>query len=63
VLEQRYGSLFASSAYSEFRPRVQGTDPSAYAQNRRIEISLVLRDTSARALIDEYMQNLAPQAP
>jgi chemotaxis protein MotB len=63
VLSERYGSLFASTAYSEFRPRAQGASEAAYAQNRRIEISLVLRDSSARALIDEYMQNLAPKAP
>jgi chemotaxis protein MotB len=61
ALEQTYGGYFASSAYSEFRPLRSGQDEQAYAQNRRIEISVVLRDASVRTLIDEYMRGVAPQ--
>lgn len=65
ALETNYGSYFASSAYSEFRPRRNEKTESAYEQNRRIEISVVLRDASVRGLIDEYMRGTvpAPQAP
>ncbi len=62
ALEQSYGSYFASSAYSEFRPRRSEKNEGAYEQNRRIEISVVLRDASVRGLIDEYMRGV-PVAP
>ena len=38
VLEQSFGSYFASSAYSEFRPLDPAKTESAYERNRRIEI-------------------------
>lgn len=60
ALEQSFGSYFASSAYSEFRPLSTDRSEQAYEQNRRIEISVVLKDASIRGLIDEYMQNLDP---
>jgi chemotaxis protein MotB len=60
TLEASYGSYFASSAYSEFRPVRGEKNEQAYEQNRRIEISVVLRDASARGLIDEYMRGVAP---
>lgn len=60
ALEERYGSYFASSAYSEFRPLRTGQSPDAYAQNRRIELSVVLRDASVRQLIDAYMRGVDP---
>ncbi|MET0344262.1 MAG: OmpA family protein [Polyangiales bacterium] len=59
-LEERYGSYFASSAYSEFRPLRPGQSPDAYAQNRRIELSVVLRDANVGKLIDAYMQGVDP---
>jgi chemotaxis protein MotB len=66
TLEESYGSYFASSAYSEFRPVDPGTTEAAYQQNRRIEISVVLKDAGTREVIDHYMQNQNPalrQAP
>jgi chemotaxis protein MotB len=64
-LEQSYGSYFAASAYSEFRPRSQEKTEAGFQQNRRIEISVVLKDASVRDVIDQYMRNLNPalQAP
>jgi chemotaxis protein MotB len=59
-LEQVYGSYFASSAYSEFRPLNPAKTEAAYQQNRRIEISVVLKDASVRDVIDEYMHNVDP---
>jgi chemotaxis protein MotB len=62
TLEASYGSYFASSAYSEFRPRRSEKNEAAYEQNRRIEISVVLRDASVRGMIDEYMRGVVPAA-
>jgi chemotaxis protein MotB len=59
-LEQSYGSYFASSAYSEFRPVSAEQTEAAYTQDRRIEISVVIKDASVRAMIDEYMRNVSP---
>jgi chemotaxis protein MotB len=60
TLENQYGSFFAASAYSEFRPVNAEKNETAYRQNRRIEISVVLKDASVRDVIDEYMKNLDP---
>jgi chemotaxis protein MotB len=64
-LEGTYGGYFASSAYSEFRPVSQEATEQGYRQNRRIEISVVLKDAGVRDVIDQYMENLNPmlQAP
>jgi chemotaxis protein MotB len=59
-LEDKYGEYFASSAYSEFRPVEQGKNEAAFQQNRRIEISVVLKDAGIRGVIDEYMKNQVP---
>jgi chemotaxis protein MotB len=59
-LERNYGEYFASSAYSEFRPVDQGKTEAAFQQNRRIEISVVLKDAGIRSVIDDYMRNQVP---
>src|SRR3569623_1338790 len=64
ALEQSYGAYFAASAYSEFRPLNPGKTEAAYEQNRRIELSVVLKDASVRGVIDEYMKTVgAPGTP
>jgi chemotaxis protein MotB len=55
-LADRYGSYFAASAYSKFRPINRDKTEAAYQQNRRIEISVVPRDSSVRKVIDEYVR-------
>jgi chemotaxis protein MotB len=60
TLEQSYGSYFSSSAYSESRPVNREKTEAAFEQNRRIEISVVLKDASVRGLIDEYMRSVNP---
>lgn len=55
-LEQKYASFFASSAFSEFRPIDPSESETAYERNRRIEISVALKDANVRKLIDQYMQ-------
>jgi chemotaxis protein MotB len=59
-LEESYGGYFASSAYSEFRPVQPGKTEADFERNRRIEVSVVPKDSSMRSLIDAYMQNLDP---
>ncbi|HEY6877360.1 MAG TPA: OmpA family protein [Polyangiales bacterium] len=61
TLEQEYAGYFASSAYSESRPVSAARNEQAYEQNRRIEISIVLKDGSVRGLIDDYTKSV--QAP
>ncbi len=56
-LESKYGKYFAASAYSEFRPISSGTSDSAMAQNRRIEISIILRDSNVQDVIDDYLED------
>jgi chemotaxis protein MotB len=63
ALEESFGSFFASSAFSEFRPINEAKTEVAFEQNRRIEISLVLKDTNVRKIIDEYVQGAAPPPP
>ncbi len=57
ALSDAYGSYFAASAYSKFRPINNGKGEDAYRQNRRIEISVVPRDANLRKIIDDYMGN------
>ena len=63
TLEQSYGSYFAASAFSKFRPIDSGKTEQAYAQNRRIEISLGLKDANVRKVIDDYMRAIEPVSP
>ncbi len=60
ALADSYGSYFAASAFSKFRPISQGKTETAYQQNRRIEISVVPKDDNIRTVIDAYMKNMAP---
>jgi len=62
TLEVSFGSYFASSAYSEFRPLNPSKTEAAYEQNRRIEISVVLKDANVSGVIDEYMRSVANPA-
>jgi len=63
TLAESYGSFFAASAYSKFRPIATDQTEAAYQQNRRIEISVVPKDTNVRRVIEEYMQKSAPPPP
>lgn len=57
MLESRYGKYFASSAYSEFRPIDTAKTEEAYAKNRRIEISIVVKDSEVQKVIDDYLED------
>ncbi len=62
VLEYDYGRYFAATGYSQFRPVNPAKTEAAYEQNRRIEISVVVKDANVRRVIDTYMQNQSPTA-
>jgi chemotaxis protein MotB len=53
-LTDSYGSFFAASAYSKFRPINPAENEDAYRQNRRIEIAVVAKDDNVRRIIDAY---------
>lgn len=55
-LESKYGSYFVASAFSEYRPLVLGASENALAQNRRIEISIILKDSNIQNIIDTYLE-------
>jgi chemotaxis protein MotB len=57
-LERKYAGFFTASAFSEFRPLDPGENEAAYERNRRIEISVALKDANVRKLIEQYMQNV-----
>lgn len=55
-LENKYGKYFAASAYSEFRPIASGDSESVRSKNRRIEISITLKDSNVQKVIDDYLE-------
>lgn len=59
-LENRYGSYFAASAFSEFRPVARGKTEGDFEKNRRIEISVVLKDSNLQNVIENYLKNINP---
>jgi chemotaxis protein MotB len=60
TLADSYGSYFGASAYSKFRPVNAERSEEAYRQNRRIEISVVPKDTQLRKVVDAYLQPAPP---
>ncbi len=60
ALGERYGRYFAASAYSEFRPITTEENEEAQRRNRRIELSVVLRDSRVKDVIDSYFEHQAP---
>jgi chemotaxis protein MotB len=60
ALQQSYGSYFAASAYSRFRPIDPGKSEEAYQKNRRIELAVIPRDDNVRKVIDEYLRSAPP---
>lgn len=55
TLEDDYGKYFIASAYSEYRPLVLGNSEASLAANRRIEISIILKDSNIQDIIDSYL--------
>lgn len=56
TLESSYASYFMASSYSEYRPVSEGSTEQDYADNRRIEIGIVLKDDQVQNIIDAYLE-------
>lgn len=54
-LEKKYGSYFAATGFSEFRPIDSGMSEAAKTKNRRIQISITIKDTHVQKIIQEYL--------
>ena len=54
-LEKKFGKYFLASGYSEFRPLVDEKNEAAYSKNRRIEISVILKDSNVQDVISDYL--------
>jgi chemotaxis protein MotB len=54
-LEIDYGDYFSAAGYGENRPIAPNTTAENQAKNRRIEISIVVRDSAITDLINEYL--------
>lgn len=56
-LERKYGEYFAANGFSEFRPISKGTDEKSRALNRRIEISIIVKDSNIQKVIEKYLND------
>lgn len=56
-IEAKYGKYFVSSGYSEFRPISNGRTDEEKAKNRRIEISVILKDAHIQDVINKYLED------
>ena len=54
-LEDKYGEYFAANGFSEFRPISTGNDEESRAANRRIEISIIVKDSNIQKVIEKYL--------
>jgi len=54
-LEFKFGEYFAANGFSEFRPISTGSDEDSRAANRRIEISIIVKDSNVQKVIDKYL--------
>ncbi len=53
-LEIKYGEYFAANGFSEFRPINTGSDEGSMSENRRIEISIIVKDSNIQKVINKY---------
>jgi chemotaxis protein MotB len=56
-LEKKYGEYFAANGFSEFRPISKGSDEKSRANNRRIEISIIIKDSNIQKVIERYLED------
>ena len=53
---QQYASYFCAAGYGETRPVASNDTEEGRAQNRRIEISIILKDDSILDIVDNYLE-------
>jgi chemotaxis protein MotB len=58
-LEEKYARYFGVTGFSKFRPIVGGEDEDSMQLNRRIEISVIIKDSNISKVIDNYLQEVA----
>ena len=59
----RYGSYFCAAGYGETRPVASNNTDEGRAANRRIEISIILRDDSVMQIVESYLDIELPEMP
>ena len=58
-----YASYFCAAGYGETRPVADNSTFWGQAQNRRIEISMIIRDESVLDIVEQYLAIDVPNAP
>lgn len=56
----RYAGYFCAAGYGETRPVADNNTPWGQAQNRRIEISMILKDESVLEIVEQYLSLSVP---
>ena len=59
---QQYSKFFSASGYGDTRPVASNDTEEGRAQNRRIEISIVLKDDSIMDIVNNYLELDLPAA-
>ncbi len=56
-LSSEYQDQLVATAYGQWRPITQGSSDDARAQNRRIGVSIIVKDESIASVIDKYLKS------
>ena len=59
----RYASFFCAAGYGETRPVASNDTDEGRTANRRIEISIILRDDSVMEIVESYLDLELPELP
>lgn len=58
----QYAKYFSAAGYGSTRPIADNSTPEGMAKNRRIEISIVLKDDTVQEILDQYLAIKVPDA-